>query len=282
MPIYEQVYRPWNGQLKAKPMTWWVICKTGLELLWSKGIMLLLFASYIPFIVRAVQIFLITRLADKPAIMQLAKSFQINPAFFYKYLDGQFFFLMLMMVFAGGGLIANDKRLKALQVYFSKPVTAWDYLFGKWSILGCLGMLMGLVPALLLFIIRIMLAQDMKFLNDYYWLVFPIIGYSLISVGILSVLILALSSLSKNGRSASIAFFAIVMFAEIFRQILSRINSISLISLQANIKQMGAVLFSQPLPQSVSPWLCGAVLILVAGACLWILIQKIKPTEVVA
>ncbi len=282
MPIYEQVYRPWNGQLKARPMTWWIICKTGLALLWSKGIMLLLFAAYIPFIVRTVQIFLITRLADKPAIMQLAKSFEINPAFFYNFIDGQFFFLMLMMVFAGGGLIANDKRLKALQVYFSKPVTAWDYLFGKWSILGCLGMLMGLVPALLLFVIRIMLAQDMKFLNEYYWLVFPIIGYSLISVGILSALILTLSSMSKNGRSASIGFFAIVMFAEIFRQILSQINSISLISLQANIEQIGAVLFSQPLPQSVSPWLCGAVLIFVAAGCLWILIQKIKPTEVAA
>lgn len=282
MPIYEQVYRPWNGQLKERPMTWWVICKTGLGLLWSKGIMLLLFASFIPFIVRAVQIFLITRLADKPAIMQLAKSFQVNPGFFYNYLDGQFFFLMLMMVFAGGGLIANDKRLKALQVYFSKPVTSWDYLLGKWSILGSLGMLMGLVPSLLLFLMRIMLAQDMKFVNEYYWLIFPIIGYSLLSVGVLSLLILALSALSKNARSASIAFFAIVMFAELFRQILSRIDGISLISLQANIKQVGALFFSQPLPQEISVWLSGIVLAAVSGFCIWILIQKIKPTEVVS
>lgn len=282
MPIYEQAYRPWHGQLKARPLTWWVIAKTGVSLLWSKGIMILLFLSYIPFIVRAIQIFLITRFAENAAIMELAKSLQINPGFFFGFIEKQFFFLMLMLVFAGGGLIANDKRLKALNLYFSKPVSFWDYLIGKSCILGFFGALITLVPALLLFLMRLAFSQDMVFLSNYYWVPFSSLAYTFMTVSLLSLMILALSSLSINGRSASVAFFAILMFTEILRSILSKLAASGLMSVQANMKQLGSVLFGQKLVFETSPWLSLIIFILLFGICLWIIMQKIKPTEVVA
>ncbi len=282
MPIYEQAYNPWHGQLKVRPATWWVIAKTGVNLLWSKGIMILLFLSYIPFLVRAIQIFLITRFAENAAIMELAKSLEINPAFFFNFIDKQFFFLMLMLVFAGGGLISNDKRLKALNIYFSKPVSFWDYLIGKWCILAFFGFLITLLPSLILFLMRVALSQDLTFLSKYYWIPFSSLAFTLMTVSLLSLMILTLSAISKNGRSASVAFFAILMFTEILRKILSKLTGSGLISLQANLKQLGSVLFAQKQIFESSPWLSLVIILSLMALCLWIIMQKIKPTEVVA
>ena len=53
-------------------------------------------------------------------------------------------------VFVGAGLIANDRRANALQIYLSKPLLRMEYIGGKLAILATFLLFVTLLPALLL------------------------------------------------------------------------------------------------------------------------------------
>ena len=281
MPIYEESYSPWYGELKSQPQTWWVIARTGIRLLWKKWMIVLVLLSYIPFFVRAVQIYLMTRFGDKIEIAKTVKGLQINARFFHEFLQSQAFFLLLIFIVAGAGLIANDRKFKALFIYFSRPVNFWDYIIGKFTIVGFYGALITLVPGLLLFLIRILLARDASFFNKYFWIPFSITGYVLIVLFTMGGLILALSATSRNATSAAIFFFSLITFPDVLQKILYKIHGIGLISLNADLKQVGSLLFGLRYPFHFSVWLGFAVLIGIVLISLVVLRIKVKPTEVV-
>ena len=54
---------------------------------------------------------------------------------FRQFLEQQEVFVFFITVYAGAGLIANDRRANALQIYLSKPLTRVEYIFGKFAIL---------------------------------------------------------------------------------------------------------------------------------------------------
>lgn len=281
MPIYEESYRSWHGQLDGKLWTWFVIAKTGIRLLWKRGMILLLLLSSIPFFVRAVQIYLMTRYGDQVNIGQVVDGFKINPGFFYSFLQGQTFLLLLVLIFSGASLIANDRKFKALPLYFSKPVGFGDYVLGKFLVVGFYGSLVTVVPGLILFLVRVALARDASFLKTFYWVPLSLLGYTAIALVVLGGLILALSSAARGTRSAAILFFAIIMFPDVFRQILSRIPEVSLFSLTADLRQVGAALFAQQAAFPVATvwsWVALVVAVAVTFGVLWL---KVRPTEVV-
>ncbi|MFH1941972.1 MAG: ABC transporter permease subunit [bacterium] len=281
MPIYEESYRPWHGQLESRPRTWWVIAKTGIQLLWKKAMILLLLLASIPFFVRAVQIYLMTRFGDNVQIAQAVEGFKINPGFFFGFLQGQNFFLILILILAGAGLIANDRKFKALSIYFSKPVSFWDYILGKFLVIGFYGNLVTLVPGLLLFLIRVLLSKDASFFQEYYWIPFSLTGHVFLSLVTFGGLVLALSASARGTRSAAILFFALIAFPDLFREILSRVPEVGLMSLSAVLRQTGSLLFGVERPFQFSLWLAFVVVGVVWFLCLWVLREKVKPTEIV-
>lgn len=281
MPIYDQSYRPWTGELAPHPKTWWVIAKTGVQLLWKKWMILLLLGATIPFFVKAVQIYLVTRLQGNAIADELAKHFQVNAQFFEDFFKGQGFFLLIVIVLAGSGLIANDKRVKALQIYFSKPVSFLDYIIGKWCIIAFYGSLITIIPALLLFVLRILFAADSRFFAQYYWLPFSILGYGCVLLLVMGGLMLAFSALSPSGRNAAILFFVTLSFTEIIRAVFSQIPTVGTVSLQADLRQIAAFLFQSSPPFEFSIFLAAVMLVLVVAFSVLTLKLKIKPTEVV-
>ena len=50
---------------------------------------------------------------------------------FRQFLEQQDIFVFFITVYVGAGLIANDRRANALQIYLSKPLTRAEYIFGK-------------------------------------------------------------------------------------------------------------------------------------------------------
>ena len=281
MPIYEETYHSWDGRLEDRPLTWWLIARTGVRLLWKKSMFFLLFVSYIPFYARAVQIYLVTRMGDQVRISDLTDRFQVNPKFFVDFLNGQYFFFLLILILVGAGLIANDKKFKAFSIYFSKPVGFWDYVGGKWMILGFYGSLVTLVPGLLLFLMRVLLAQDSVFLKTHFWILPALIGFVLIQLLVLGGGVLAVSSAAKGSRSAAIFFFVLIMFPEAFRQFLYRIPEVGLVSMNADLRQLSAFLFGLEPPHDFSVVLAWLALIVVAGLSVAVLKKKVRPTEVV-
>ena len=84
--------------------------------------------SWFPFFVRAVQIY---AAANLPQAAFLAPT----PETFRQFLEQQQTFVFFVTVYVGAGLIANDRRANALQIYLSKPLTRAEYVFGKLAIL---------------------------------------------------------------------------------------------------------------------------------------------------
>src|SRR3954469_604545 len=113
MPIHDQGYRRYGGTRAPYGRSWAVIAKAGIRTLLAKrAFIALLLLAWLPFFVRAVQLYAATNL---PQAAFLAPT----PQMFRQFLGQQEVFVFFVAVYAGAGLIANDRRANALQIYLS-------------------------------------------------------------------------------------------------------------------------------------------------------------------
>src|SRR4026209_2195706 len=132
MPIHDQGYRRYGGEKARGGSCWLVLTRAGIRTLLAKRAFLgLLLVSWFPFFVRAVQMY---AAANLPQAAFLAPT----PDTFRQFLEQQQIFVFFVTVYVGAGLIANDRRANALQIYLSKPLTRAEYLFGNLAILMAL------------------------------------------------------------------------------------------------------------------------------------------------
>ena len=117
MPIHDLSYRHWSGEWTSHPYRWWVITRQGIRILSQKKLFItLLILSLLPFLVRTVMLYVSNVVSKLPFL-------SIDPKFFEDFLTQQMFFTFLIAIYAGAGLIANDLKVNALQIYFSKLIT---------------------------------------------------------------------------------------------------------------------------------------------------------------
>jgi ABC-type transport system involved in multi-copper enzyme maturation permease subunit len=165
---------------------------------------LLLFA-WAPFIVRAVQLYVASN-------FQQASFLAATPETFREYLGQQAIFVFFITIFVGAGLIANDRRANALQIYLSKPLARTEYIVGK--LVTLLVFLVGVtwVPAILLLILQMMFAGNTAFIARNLYLFPAITLYSLMQVFTSAFAMLALSSMSKSSRFVGVMYAGIIFF----------------------------------------------------------------------
>src|SRR5207249_974431 len=168
MPIHDQGYRRYGGGKAPHGQAWAVIAKAGIRTMLAKRAFLgLLLLAWFPFIVRAIQIY---ASANFSQVSFLAP----NAEMFHDFLEQQGFFVFVITVYVGAGLVANDRRANALQIYLSKPLTRAEYVFGKLAILTAFLLLVTWVPAIVLLVVQILFAGNFTFLRNNLYL-FPAI-----------------------------------------------------------------------------------------------------------
>jgi len=278
MPIFDQSYRHYEGKIKGYSFRWWIITREGImHFLRQKKFLLFLLLTLITFIVRGIQIYVATHFPQ--VRLQLL---DINPRFFYQFILQQQFFLLIMTLLVGSGLIANDLRYNALQLYLSKPIRRLDYIAGKLAVIAFFLSLITLIPGLFLFIIRLLFSNDLSFIKQYYWLPFSITGFSLIIIITTSCLIIAISSLFKSPRLAAIIFAIIFIFSPIIFRILNRIfhnTKVALVSYSHNISQTGSKLFGLK-PSYASHWAWSLIIMMgIILFSLYIINKKVRGVE---
>src|SRR5688572_33062997 len=117
MPIHDQGYRRYGGRREPHGRTWWVIARAGLmERLRERKFLALLSAAWIPFLVYAVIIYMSVNIPQAQTV------FQLSPATLRNFFEVQNSFVFFITIYVGAGLIANDRRANALQIYLSKPL----------------------------------------------------------------------------------------------------------------------------------------------------------------
>jgi ABC-type transport system involved in multi-copper enzyme maturation permease subunit len=288
MFIKEKGYAHWDGELKKKKFPWMPITRYGIKLAFrKKSFRFFFYGALAPSGVFLIGIYVSERLEDfRSMIGETSRFVNINPAYF-KYLlasDFLLFCLIILLLLCGAGLISDDLKYNSIQLYFSRPLKKREYFFGKVSVIVFFLFLVTLVPGLILFIMKMVFAGNLKFFASYPWLPLSIIGYSVLVTAFFSFYGLFLSSLSKNSRYVAVLIFGIYFFSHIVFRIFNGIFNnpyFSLLSIRANLQQMGAFFFNQKAPNAV-PWIYS--LLVLSGICVlagFVLKKRIRGVEVV-
>jgi ABC-2 type transport system permease protein len=279
MPIHDQGYRRYAGVKQPHGRTWWVIARAGLlERLRERKFLGLLLVSWAPFFVRALQLYFSENFQQLQGL--LAPTAQM----FSEFLDQQGFFVFLITIYVGSGLVAKDRRANALQIYLSKPLTRVEYIAGKLATLVLFLVAVTWLPAMLLLLLQMMFAGSLTFVRTNVYLLPAITLYSAIQVFVSAFAMLALSSLSKSQRFVAVMYAGIIFFTAAMYQALRNItgsSSWAWLSPEDVLDVLAAAIFrTQGTPAIPVPIAVVAVFVLVGGS-MWILERRIRGVEVV-
>jgi ABC-2 type transport system permease protein len=280
VPIHDQSYRRYSGEKRPVKSAWMVIARAGLMSFLSRRAFLgLLIVAWIPFIVRASQLFLASNFSQ--AATFLAPSAQT----FRDFLGQQGIFVFLITVYVGAGLIANDRRANALQLYLSKPVTRAEYILGKMTVLATFLLAVTWLPAILLLILQIAFSGNFTFLKANSSLIASVTLYCLLVVIVITFSMTALSSLSRSSRFVGILFAGALIFSDAMFNALRFITgstTISWVSIQASLDQVGDVIFRQTPRHQTPVAVSFLVLLAVVVISVSVLERRVRGVEVVA
>ncbi len=280
MPIYEQTYRKYEARAPLRPLRFWPITREALRLILAKrAFVVLLLACFIPFVVRVVQIYVVTRFPDFGRVLP------VDGRMFGEFLNQQIGLAVLLSIFGGAGLVANDLRTGAILVYLSRPLTRRDYVLGKLGVLLFLNLAVTLAPGLLLYLIALGLAPEQFARWSLLWIGPAIVVHALLISLVVGLLILAVSALSRSARVAGLAFVGVWVGVEIVRGVLTQIADrpeAEVLSLQQDLRAVGNALFGiAERAGTLSPIWPALVLIAVAAGCLLVLRSRVRAVEIV-
>jgi ABC-2 type transport system permease protein len=278
MPIHDQGYRRFEGSRERTGAAWLVIGAAAIRsMLRKRKFAALLLLAWAPFIVRAVQVYATANWPQLAAFAPTAKTFR-------EFLDQQSTFVFFVTIYAGAGLIANDRRANALQIYLSKPLTRLEYVAGKAVVLMTFLSFVTLVPALLLLAVQIVLAGSFEFALKNVFLFPAIVLFSLLQVTLATLTILALSSLSKSSRFVGVMYAGIILFTGAIQGmfwVMTRSSGASLLSPSASLNQIGDLIF-RTTPRYDIAWIWSLlVVVLVMAVSMVILERRVRGVEVV-
>jgi len=286
--IREKGYHHWEGQLLEKGRAFWPITRTGIKLAFQRKYFKFIFSgAFLPAVVYAAGIYISERLEDFKFMAQGAeRTLQVDPGFFKSYLslDFLFFMIILLMALGGAGLISDDFRHKAVQLYFARPITKLDYILGKAGVVVFFVGMLTLIPGLILLIIKLLFSGSFKFFLQYPWLIVSIIFYSILLMVFFTSFVLLLSSLSKNRRYVGVVIFALYILSDIAQGIIYvifRSPYSALFSIKSNLKQVAAGFFMDKLPYAY-PWYLSLIVLLVFCFLSYVVIKrKVRGVEVI-
>jgi len=278
MPIHDQSYRHYGGGRAAPGRSWAVIAWAGMRTFFKKrSFMGLMLFALAPFIVRAVQMWISSQYPQASMLAPSAETFR-------QFLEQQDFFVFVITVYVGAGLIANDRRANALQIYLSKPLMRSEYIAGKLAVLFGFLLLVTLIPAMLLLLLKVIFDGNFTFLKNNLFLLPAITVASLVQVTLAAFTMLALSSLSKSARYVGILYVGITFFtAAIYGALYAITGSsrVSWISIGANVSQVVDVIFRLK-PRYQTPWEVSALVILgLVVISISVLERRVRGVEVV-
>jgi len=278
MPIHDQSYRRYKGARAPQGRAWTVIATAGIRLMLAKKKFLaLLVLAWLPFVVRSVQMYLSANFAQLSVIAPSASTFR-------QFLSFQEPFVFFITIFTGAGLIANDMRANALQIYLAKPMSRFEYIAGKFAVLAFFLLLVTWLPATMLLVVQVVFAGNLQFLSANLYLIPAILVATLIETAVLSMVMLALSSLSKSARFVGIMYAGALFFTQGLYgvvYVVTRDTRFTWISPAATLQNLGDLIFRVPGSFDTPGWVSALALAVMVGLAAFVLERRVRGVEVV-
>jgi hypothetical protein len=122
-------------------------------------------------------------------------------------------FGVLVMAWFGAGAIAEDRRLGAHLLYFTRPLSRLDYLIAKFLLVVTFGALVTILPSLVICAIAVLASPEWSFLDQEGWIIPRSILFGALNVTVIASLVLAVSSLASRKTYALAGFFGYFMLS---------------------------------------------------------------------
>jgi ABC-2 type transport system permease protein len=226
MPIFDQGYQHWDGHLSGHAWRWLTITRQGvraqLKNRWARIVSLL---ALVPALVLAAFLILWGLIEQKASFITpfLSLLRELLPAgvtaepkayrsviwtiAIQQFFAAQITFTMIIVLLVGPNLISQDLRFNAIPLYFSRPLRRIDYFVGKLGVIAFFLGLVAVVPVLLAYVLGLCFSLDISVAWDAIRVVAAGVVYGLIIVISAGMLMLAISSLSRNSRYVAVAWF---------------------------------------------------------------------------
>jgi ABC-2 type transport system permease protein len=131
---------------------------------------------------------------------------------------------MILVMIVGPSLISQDLRFNALPLYFSRPLRRVDYFLGKLGVVGWFLAMVMIFPSLIAYVLGLLFSLDLSIIPDTLPVLMGSIAYGLLVSLVSGLVILALSSLSRNSRYVALAWLAVVLIGSITALVLEGVH----------------------------------------------------------
>jgi len=277
MPIHDQGYRRYSGARILRARSWLVIARAGfIERLRERRFLALLLVAWLLFVVRAVQIYFGTTFVR-------ASFFAPSEETFHGFLTQQRLFVFFITIYAGAGLIASDRQANALQLYLSKPITRHDYIVGKLATLAAFLIAVTWVPAMMLLMLQVLFSGSLEFVSTHPRLVPAITITAALQVALASMMMLALSSLSRSRRFAAMLYALVTIFAGTIERVLQTATGAAgwvLLSPQNTLLVITDALFG--IEPEIPVTIALIAIVTLMAVCVAVLERRVRAVDVVA
>lgn len=299
MPIRDKGYRHYEGKRHGRLTRSLTIARCGTRLaLKKRGLIAMVLLGIAPAFVLAVLIFQASK-ADE--FIKLAGRFiyssgewellvgktptlaGIWQVIFSRFFIWQLIPVAIVVTYVGPELISQDLRVRALQVYYARPVTRVDYILGKLMVVAVFVGMLTVVPAVLLYTVGVILSKSIVVVGETWPILVGILGgYLLVSV-VAGVLVLVCSSLSRRSGYVAIAWAILLIMSEaaygLVRDAMALEGS-HLLSLRANLAQVVTRLFGVKAVYDKVEWSASLfVLAAVVVVALGLLFRRVQSLE---
>jgi ABC-type transport system involved in multi-copper enzyme maturation permease subunit len=285
MPVHERGYTHWQPTgLRADP-AWWVIARRGLSgPLRQRWTMILLFVAMTPAVVRGVTIFIKARAGEMLDLVVGSEWASITAGGFLAFVETQRFFIFLITMILGAGLIARDRRENGLALYFSRPLGLGDYLLGKGLIILGGYLAVTLFPVLVLCLFAYLIDPGAVGLEILLLTPLRLTVFCTLAGASLSLVLLALSSLATRTVLVVVWWAVVIVGGEMVGNIGQALglDSLQFANVLGHWHNAGSLLLGTDPRLPISPWASLVFCALAVVGALAILRARIRPVEVVS
>ena len=246
MPVNDLGYRPWSGDRTTQVLRPWVVARSGISLVWRRRwLRTMLLLAWLPIVVPALALFAFEYSSVEPDLQrvifqlmrgplgqpELASQLIDNPDVarhqvwstliltFFRY--PQLLAMVVLIGLVAPMLVSYDLRTKAYLMYFSRPLSPLQYVLGKSAVIWFLLAMIVTVPALLLYLLGVLLSPDFSVIAQTWDIPLRILGASAVLMIPTTALAMGYSSLTSESRYATFAWFATWAMGFVAYQILT-------------------------------------------------------------
>ena len=242
MPIFDQGYQHWSGQLSGHAWRWLAITRHGVRVgMRNRFVRYILFASWVPALALVVMLSLWGLLergssltttfmqylsAMEPALTADPRGYRVDIwRLSYSYfLHIELYSSMFMVLLIGPGLISQDLRFNTLPLYFSRPIRRIDYFVGKLGVIVVFLALVMIVPSVVGYIAGLFFSLDITIIRDTFAILLGAVAFGLLVSISAGALVLALSCLSRNSRYVALLWLGLWFVSGVVGTVLQAVD----------------------------------------------------------